>query len=119
MNYFLVFFLVLLILEIVICTVLKYQIYGTEFVENSWYFHRREENETLTITARDVVQDSFSFLVLFNYIIPISLYVTLELQKFFEPMFLEVGQRPALHDHSREEASTMHSDLNEVGQVGA
>ena len=34
------------------------------------------------------LQDSLSFLVLFNYIIPISLYVTLELQKFFGSLFL-------------------------------
>ena len=33
-------------------------------------------------------QDSLSFLVLYNYIIPISLYVTLELQKFFGSLFL-------------------------------
>ena len=30
-----------------------------------------------------------SFLVLFNYIIPISLYVTLEVQKFCGAFFLE------------------------------
>ena len=33
--------------------------------------------------------DVVSFLVLFNYIIPISLYVTLEVQKFCGAFFLE------------------------------
>ena len=42
------------------------------------------------VSANDLFrfQDSLSFLVLFNYIIPISLYVTLELQKFFGSLFL-------------------------------
>ncbi|XP_063587214.1 phospholipid-transporting ATPase IF-like isoform X2 [Penaeus indicus] len=117
MNYFLVFFLVLLILEIVICTVLKYQLYGTEFTKDAWYFHLHEENSTLTVTARDVVQDSFSFLVLFNYIIPISLYVTLELQKFFGAMFLEWDDDLRCTT-TRERAKCNTSDLNEeLGQV--
>ncbi|XP_047469990.1 phospholipid-transporting ATPase IF-like [Penaeus chinensis] len=117
MNYFLVFFLVLLILEIVICTVLKYQLYGTEFTKDAWYFQLREENSTLTVTARDVVQDSFSFLVLFNYIIPISLYVTLELQKFFGAMFLEWDDDLRCTT-TRERAKCNTSDLNEeLGQV--
>lgn len=38
----------------------------------------------ITANAEEVVQDTFSFLVIYNYIIPISLYVTLgKLRLFF------------------------------------
>ena len=40
-------------------------------------------------SPKAVFNDIFSFLVLFNYIIPISLYVTLEVQKFCGAFFLE------------------------------
>ena len=40
-------------------------------------------------SPKEVFNDIVSFLVLFNYIIPISLYVTLEVQKFCGAFFLE------------------------------
>ena len=40
-------------------------------------------------SPKAVFNDIVSFLVLFNYIIPISLYVTLEVQKFCGAFFLE------------------------------
>lgn len=39
-----------------------------------WYLGN---GPNVTVTARGVVQDTFSFLVIYNYVIPISLYVTL------------------------------------------
>ena len=49
-----------------------------------WYL----SNSRQTLDIKTIFQDSLSFLVLYNYIIPISLYVTLELQKFCGSMFL-------------------------------
>lgn len=57
-------------------------------------------------------------MVLFNYIIPVSMYVTVEMQKFLGSYFIqwdedmfdeEIGERPLVNT----------SDLNEeLGQVG-
>jgi phospholipid-translocating ATPase len=41
-------------------------------IADAWYL-----NANHSAPVRDVLQDVFSFLVVFNYIIPISLYVTL------------------------------------------
>ena len=49
-----------------------------------WYL----SNSRQTLDIKTIFQDSLSFLVLYNYIIPISLYVTLELQKFCGSLFL-------------------------------
>lgn len=56
-------------------------------------------------------------MVLFNYIIPISLYVTLEMQKFFGSLFLVWDVQ--LYDHAlNQPAKCNSSDLNEeLGQV--
>lgn len=101
MNGFLLFFLAILVIEISVCTALKYNLWASPTVgkderwnrillfwcldprfdidghlncctANAWYL-----NASHSAPMRDVLQDIFSFLVVFNYIIPISLYVTL------------------------------------------
>lgn len=92
MNGFLLFFLLILVLEIAVCTSLKYNMWASDTIGNkmctlcvitilidvllntahAWYL-----NANHTAPVRDVLQDVFSFLIVFNYIIPISLYVTL------------------------------------------
>ena len=64
-----------------------------------------------------MVQDLFAFLVLFNYIIPISLYVTIEMQKFLGARFLVWDGD--LYDTERNLPCKVNSsDLNEeLGQV--
>lgn len=42
------------------------------------------------------LQDYFSFLIIFNYLIPISLYVTIEMHKFLGSFFMEWD--PELYD---------------------
>ncbi len=59
-----------------------------------------------------MLQDSFSFLVLYNYIIPISLYVTLEFQKFFGSLFL-VWDLQLFDPDTNQPAKCNSSDLNE------
>ena len=64
-----------------------------------------------------VAQDTLSFLVLYNYIIPISLYVTLELQKFFGSLFL-TWDLDLYDEETGQSAKCNSSDLNEeLGQV--
>ena len=57
-------------------------------------------------------QDTFSFMVLYNYIIPISLYVTLEFQKFFGSLFL-VWDLNLYDEQTDQPAKCNSSDLNE------
>ena len=58
-----------------------------------------------------------SFLVLFNYIIPISLYVTLEFQKFLGSLFF-VWDLDLYDEETGQPAKCNSSDLNEeLGQV--
>ena len=57
------------------------------------------------------------FLVIFNYIVPISLYVTIELQKFLGSKFL-AWDRDLYDPETDEPARCNSSDLNEeLGQV--
>ncbi|XP_055342476.1 phospholipid-transporting ATPase IF-like [Paramacrobiotus metropolitanus] len=115
MNEFLGFFLLLLLLEVAVCTGLKYWL-TAQPRGHPWYSPLPQDPET-RVTAKGVIQDVFAFLVLFNYIIPISLYVTLELQKFLGAKFLVWDVE--LFDKERNlPAKVNSSDLNEeLGQV--
>lgn len=64
-----------------------------------------------------LVQEYFSFLIIFNYLIPISLYVTIELHKFLGSLFLEWDMD--LYDVEMNQRCLINtSDLNEeLGQV--
>lgn len=63
------------------------------------------------------IQEYFSFLILFNYLIPISLYVTIELHKFIGSFFMEWDLD--LYDAETNQQFIVNtSDLNEeLGQV--
>lgn len=81
--------------------------------ENKIYIGEQQvENEISTF-----LQDYFSFLVLFNYLIPISLYVTIEMHKFLGALFLEWDID--LYDAETNQTFIVNtSDLNEeLGQV--
>merc|ERR1712228_570700 len=69
------------------------------------------------LDAKEVIVNIFSFLVLFNYIIPISLYVTVEVQKFCGAQFFN-WDREIYHQPTDEPAIANTSDLNEeLGQI--
>lgn len=58
-----------------------------------------------------------AFLVLYNFIIPISLYVTVEMQKFLGSFFIG-WDLDLYHEESDQKAQVNTSDLNEeLGQV--
>jgi phospholipid-translocating ATPase len=117
MNKYLILFVIILLFEIILATSFKYTL-GKDrpnltASEVPWYL----DKVPLESDFKTISQDTLSFLVLFNYIIPISLYVTLELQKFFGSLFFtwdlelydEVTQQPA---------KCNSSDLNEeLGQA--
>ncbi|KAF4520666.1 hypothetical protein B566_EDAN006342 [Ephemera danica] len=111
-NKFLIFYLMLLFVEVAICSGLKYGFEAGDWFKTLSYLPPRED-----VTVGLVLQDVFSFVVLFNYIIPISLYVTMELQKFLGSLFFvwDVEMYSAELD---EHAIANTSDLNEeLGQV--
>nr|XP_045609485.1 phospholipid-transporting ATPase IF-like isoform X2 [Procambarus clarkii] len=116
MNYFLAFFLLVLALEVAACTALKYHLYDHDVMSTMWYVGQTNNG---TVTFDDVYQDIFSFLIIFSYIIPISLYVTLEMQKFLGTMFLRWDEDVALGGGGDDDGARVNtSDLNEeLGQV--
>lgn len=88
------------------------------------YYDLHHEEHRLYLGALDdefivgtFIQDYFSFLILFNYLIPISLYVTIEMHKFIGAFFLEWD--PHLYDEETNQPCIVNtSDLNEeLGQV--
>ncbi|KAL7054613.1 hypothetical protein AAHC03_025963 [Spirometra sp. Aus1] len=107
LNSFLLVFLGLLLFVSAFYTVLKYFLKPT----TAWYVYLPNS------TTWQIVQDFLGFLVLFNYIIPISLYVTIELQKFFGSMFF--GWDIEMYDAEMDQpAVVVTSDiLEEMGQV--
>ena len=120
MNKYLVVFLLILALEVFVSTILRYTIgkdrpnldLEDSEEENHWYLGQKIE-----LKALNIAQDALSFLVLYNYIIPISLYVTLEFQKFLGSMFL-VWDLHLYDEETGQPAKCNSSDLNEeLGQV--
>ncbi|OAD56072.1 putative phospholipid-transporting ATPase IF, partial [Eufriesea mexicana] len=103
-------FVVLLIVEVLESCMMKIIMEET----THWKSYLGDSTD---VTFFSLVTDFLSFTVLYNYIVPISLYVTIELQKFLSSFFFnwdidmydEATDQPAL-------ANT--SDLNEeLGQV--
>ncbi|KAL5963623.1 putative phospholipid-transporting ATPase 8 [Taenia solium] len=106
LNTFLLLYLLGLLFVCIAYTILK-----NLFPVRAWYIHSRK------ITPWFVTQDMFAFLVLFNYAVPISLYVTIEFQKFIGSMFL--GWDLELYDAEFDERAFVNTSdiLEEMGQV--
>uniref|UniRef100_A0ACB8FBQ4 Phospholipid-transporting ATPase IF n=1 Tax=Sphaerodactylus townsendi TaxID=933632 RepID=A0ACB8FBQ4_9SAUR len=63
------------------------------------------------------ISDFLAFMVLYNFIIPISLYVTVEMQKFLGSFFIG-WDLDLYHEETNQKAQVNTSDLNEeLGQV--
>ncbi|XP_065121292.1 phospholipid-transporting ATPase IH-like isoform X1 [Paramisgurnus dabryanus] len=116
MNAYLIVYLCILISKALINTVLKYVWQADPNNDEPWYNQKTETERQRHILIR-AFTDFLAFMVLFNYIIPVSMYVTVEMQKFFGSYFIlwdddmydeELGERPLVNT----------SDLNEeLGQV--
>nr|CAD7203668.1 unnamed protein product [Timema douglasi] len=111
-NGFLLFFMGLLLVEVALCLGLKY------YTELQRVFITAEYlGPVPVINFRNVLQDLLSFFILFNYIIPISLYVTIEMQKFLGTLFFEWDEGLFCQE-TGQAAICNTSDLNEeLGQV--
>ncbi|ALC48589.1 CG9981 [Drosophila busckii] len=68
-------------------------------------------------SVKQFLQDYLSFLILFNYLIPISLYVTIELQRVIGSMFMEWDTQ--LYEEETDQQCVVNtSNLNEeLGQI--
>ncbi|KAL8625040.1 hypothetical protein ACOMHN_012049 [Nucella lapillus] len=111
MNTFLIWFLCVLSLLSCTFTGLKHGYSNT--VQRPWYIPSGKDGHT----AKILIEDFLSFMVLYNYVIPISLYVTVEMQKFLGSLFFrwDVEMYDGRTDHP---ALANTSDLNEeLGQV--
>ncbi|XP_072293987.1 phospholipid-transporting ATPase IH-like isoform X3 [Eucyclogobius newberryi] len=116
MNSYLVVYLFILIGKAFVNTLLKYVWQADANRDEPWYNKRTEAERERHIIIR-AFTDFLAFMVLFNYIIPVSMYVTVEMQKFLGSYFLmwddemfdpELGERAVVNT----------SDLNEeLGQV--
>ena len=94
MNKVILVYIGLLVAEVVLCSSLRYAFsFDLQYdsfeagkpITDHWYL-----GNYFSRKAINVIQDIFSFLVIFNNIVPISLYVTLEVQKFVGRKFAHV-----------------------------
>ncbi|XP_077462574.1 putative phospholipid-transporting ATPase IF isoform X1 [Stigmatopora argus] len=116
MNTFLIIYLGILLSEAVLSTILKYAWQA----ENKWdepFYNQKTDQEKNSSPILKFISDFLAFLVLYNFIIPISLYVTVEMQKFLGSFFIG-WDLDLYHVESDQKAQVNTSDLNEeLGQV--
>ncbi|XP_031559260.1 probable phospholipid-transporting ATPase IF [Actinia tenebrosa] len=111
MNWFLVVFLIVLVLQGMLCTGLKYWKQSTTSGSAPYV------GPADAVSFKKVVEEFLVFLILYNYVIPISLYVTVELQKFIGALFF-VWDAKMYNPETDEPAIANTSDLNEeLGQI--
>ncbi|XP_069474760.1 phospholipid-transporting ATPase IF isoform X5 [Ambystoma mexicanum] len=116
MNTFLIIYLMILLFEAILSTILKY----TWQAEEKWdepFYNKKTEQERNSSKILKFISDFLAFLVLYNFIIPISLYVTVEMQKFLGSFFIG-WDLDLYHEETDQRAQVNTSDLNEeLGQV--
>ncbi|KAM6958530.1 phospholipid-transporting ATPase IH isoform 2-T2 [Tautogolabrus adspersus] len=116
MNAYLVVYLCILIGKSIINTIMKYAWQADTNRDEPWYNHRTESERQRHIVIR-AFTDFLAFMVLFNYIIPVSMYVTVEMQKFLGSYFI-MWDDEMFDEELGERAVVNTSDLNEeLGQV--
>uniref|UniRef100_A0A8C1SL54 Phospholipid-transporting ATPase n=1 Tax=Cyprinus carpio TaxID=7962 RepID=A0A8C1SL54_CYPCA len=115
-NAFLLVYLSILISKAVVCTTLKYVWQSKEGQDEPWY-NQKTQKEKDTNMYLKMFTDFLSFMVLFNFIIPVSMYVTVEMQKFLGSFFI-TWDKDFFDPEIQEGALVNTSDLNEeLGQV--
>ncbi|XP_020511028.2 phospholipid-transporting ATPase IH isoform X2 [Labrus bergylta] len=116
MNAYLVVYLCILIGKSIINTIMKYAWQADTNRDEPWYNHRTVSERERHILIR-AFTDFLAFMVLFNYIIPVSMYVTVEMQKFLGSYFI-MWDDEMFDEELGERAVVNTSDLNEeLGQV--
>ncbi|XP_029463630.1 phospholipid-transporting ATPase IG isoform X2 [Rhinatrema bivittatum] len=115
-NAFLIVYLFILISKATVCTTLKYVWQSTPSNDEPWY-NEKTKKEKEAFKVLKMFTDFLSFMVLFNFIIPVSMYVTVELQKFLGSFFIS-WDKEMYDEEMKEGAQVNTSDLNEeLGQV--
>jgi phospholipid-translocating ATPase len=111
-NKYLIFFIMMLLAVVTVSYFMK-RYNDWALPEHNVYLSHPLDDYIVT----DFFQDYFSFLILFNYLIPISLYVTIEMHKFIGAFFLEWDKE--LYDEETNQPCICNtSDLNEeLGQI--
>uniref|UniRef100_A0A8C5HTJ0 Phospholipid-transporting ATPase n=1 Tax=Gouania willdenowi TaxID=441366 RepID=A0A8C5HTJ0_GOUWI len=119
MNAYLLVYLCILISKAIINTALKYVWQADPNRDEPWYNHRTETERQRHVVIRTSLFSHYflAFMVLFNYIIPVSMYVTVEMQKFLGSYFI-MWDDEMMDEELGERAVVNTSDLNEeLGQV--
>uniref|UniRef100_H0UUX6 Phospholipid-transporting ATPase n=1 Tax=Cavia porcellus TaxID=10141 RepID=H0UUX6_CAVPO len=115
-NAFLIVYLFILLTKAAVCTTLKYIWQSTPYNDEPWY-NQKTQKERETFKVLKMFTDFLSFMVLFNFIIPVSMYVTVEMQKFLGSFFIS-WDKDFYDEEINEGALVNTSDLNEeLGQV--
>ncbi|VTJ78727.1 Hypothetical predicted protein [Marmota monax] len=115
-NAFLMVYLFILLTKAAVCTTLKYVWQSTPYNDEPWY-NQKTQKERETLKVLKMFTDFLSFMVLFNFIIPVSMYVTVEMQKFLGSFFIS-WDKDFYDEEINEGALVNTSDLNEeLGQV--
>ncbi|XP_078544731.1 phospholipid-transporting ATPase IG isoform X1 [Lissotriton helveticus] len=115
-NAFLIVYLCILLSKAIVCTTLKYVWQSDPANDEPWYSEKtRKEKDSFKVLK--MFTDFLSFMVLFNFIIPVSMYVTVEMQKFLGSFFISWDKE--MYDEEIKEGALVNtSDLNEeLGQV--
>ncbi|XP_067116303.1 phospholipid-transporting ATPase IH isoform X2 [Osmerus mordax] len=116
MNAYLIVYLCILISKALINTALKYAWQANPDRDEPWYNHKTDGERQRHVLIR-AFTDFLAFMVLFNYIIPVSMYVTVEMQKFLGSYFI-MWDDDMFDEELGERAQVNTSDLNEeLGQV--
>ncbi|XP_024918736.1 phospholipid-transporting ATPase IG isoform X4 [Cynoglossus semilaevis] len=115
-NAFLIVYLCILVSKALVCTTLKYVWQSKPGQDEPWYNQKTQREKDTNIYLK-MFTDFLSFMVLFNFIIPVSMYVTVEMQKFLGSFFI-AWDKDFYDPEIKEGALVNTSDLNEeLGQV--
>ncbi|CAL8094035.1 unnamed protein product [Calicophoron daubneyi] len=103
--------LALILCFLITCSIISTVLSFTQSALSAWYIPEQK------ITPWIVVQTFLGFIILYNYIIPISLYVTIEVQKFVGSLFFEWDvdmYDMKVNEHAKANTSDL---IEEMGQV--
>ncbi|XP_075902845.1 phospholipid-transporting ATPase 11C isoform X2 [Nelusetta ayraudi] len=115
-NAFLLVYLCILVSKALVCTTLKYVWQSKPGQDEPWYNEKTQREKDSNLYLK-MFTDFLSFMVLFNFIIPVSMYVTVEMQKFLGSFFI-AWDKDFFDPEINEGALVNTSDLNEeLGQV--
>ncbi|XP_037531685.1 phospholipid-transporting ATPase IG [Nematolebias whitei] len=115
-NAFLIVYLCILLSKALVCTTLKYVWQNKPGQDEPWYNEKTLKEKDTNLYLK-MFTDFLSFMVLFNFIIPVSMYVTVEMQKFLGSFFI-TWDKDFFDPEIKEGALVNTSDLNEeLGQV--